>query len=146
MNTIKDLITALQDTDIVEFQFEKNSFKLQFTKNNNHVREHKLPAPPSFEKPVEKSPHGSPENTLVEIQSTMVGTFFASASASRPPFIIEGDHIMPGQKLGMIEAMKVMKDVIATVRGRVKKVLITNGHAVEYGQPLFLIDTSNGNQ
>lgn len=142
INKIKKLVTSLQDTDITELTLEKGDFKLIFRKDasslarrkkssdgRNHHEEPALPV--------------SPEKKLVELKSTMVGTFFSSASPNRPPLVVEGDHIIPGQKLGVVEAVKIMKDVIATVQGRIDKVLAQNGHAVEYGQPLFLVDISN---
>jgi biotin carboxyl carrier protein len=75
----------------------------------------------------------------------MVGTFHASNSPDRPPLVIEGDHVIPGQKVGVIEAMKVMKDVLSTIQGKVVKVMVPSDHPVEYGQPIFLIDPRDNN-
>jgi acetyl-CoA carboxylase biotin carboxyl carrier protein len=73
----------------------------------------------------------------------MVGTFLR-APKGRPPMIIEGDEVSPGNRLGIVEAMQVPKDVISSVKGRVLKVLVENGRPVEYGQPIFEIELTEG--
>ena len=70
----------------------------------------------------------------------MVGTFASSQSNDKPPYVKEGDIIAKGQKVGQIEAMKIIKDVLSSLEGKVIKVLISNGQSVEYGQPLFLLE------
>jgi biotin carboxyl carrier protein len=73
----------------------------------------------------------------------MVGTFFNSQSADHPPFVVEGSHVVPGQKIGIIEAMKIIKDVSSDLKGRIVKVAVKNGQPVEYGQELFQVDTES---
>jgi acetyl-CoA carboxylase biotin carboxyl carrier protein len=73
----------------------------------------------------------------------MVGTFLR-APKGRPPLVVEGDEVTPGLRMGLVEAMQVPKDVSATVKGRIRRVLVENGHSVEYGQPLFEIDVAEG--
>ncbi|WP_170144760.1 acetyl-CoA carboxylase biotin carboxyl carrier protein [Hydrogenivirga caldilitoris] len=75
------------------------------------------------------------------IKSPLVGTFYRSPAPGAPPFIEVGDIVSPGQVLCIIEALKVMNEIESDVRGRVEKILVENGETVEYGQPLFLIDT-----
>ncbi len=75
------------------------------------------------------------------IKSPLVGTFYRSPSPGAPPFVEVGDIVSPGQVLCIIEALKVMNEIESDVRGRVEKILVENGETVEYGQPLFLIDT-----
>ena len=143
--SVKELIVSLRDTDITELAFEKDDFKI-FLRKDTHAGVRKSPV--KNELPGSASSDQQQEQSakkLTEIRSTMVGTFHAS-SANRPPLVIEGDHVMPGQKIGIIEAMKVMKDVISTVQGKVEKVVITDSHAVEYGQTLFLIDVQLNNK
>lgn len=141
MDKVKDLIAAVSDTDIVELTFEKGDFKLVFQRDKNSIKHIQMPAPPSNNNmAAEGSSHNG--DNLVEIKSTMVGTFYASSSPDRPSLVVEGDHVMPGQKVGMIEAMKIKKDVISTVRGKITKVLIEDSRAVEYGQKLFQVDTT----
>lgn len=76
------------------------------------------------------------------IKSPLVGTFYRSPSPNAPPFVEVGDRVSIGQTLCIIEALKVMNEIESDVNGIVKKILIGNGEVVEYGQPLFLIDTN----
>jgi acetyl-CoA carboxylase biotin carboxyl carrier protein len=77
---------------------------------------------------------------LVALESPMVGTFYRAPSPNAEPFVNEGDVVKEGQVLCIIEAMKLMNEIEAKVGGRIAKILVDNGQAVEYGQPLFLID------
>ncbi len=84
----------------------------------------------------------TPEEKLHVIRSPLVGTFYRSPAPGAPPFVEEGDIVSPGQVLCIIEALKVMNEIESDVKGRVVKILAENGQPVEYGQPLFLIDTN----
>ncbi len=72
-------------------------------------------------------------------KSPMVGTFYRSSSPDAAPFVKEGDTVSAGQTLGIIEAMKTMNQIEADKGGTVTKILVQNAQAVEYGQPLFII-------
>jgi acetyl-CoA carboxylase biotin carboxyl carrier protein len=73
------------------------------------------------------------------VKSPMVGTFYRSPSPGAAPFIEIGQSVKPGDTLCIIEAMKLLNEIEAEVAGEVKEVLVENGQAVEYGQPLFVI-------
>jgi len=77
---------------------------------------------------------------LVTLEAPMVGTFYRAPSPTADPFVNEGDVVKESQVLCIIEAMKLMNEIESKVGGRIAKVLVENGQAVEYGQPLFLID------
>jgi len=70
----------------------------------------------------------------------MVGTFYRSASPGAKPFVEVGDVIKEGDTICIIEAMKILNEIEADKSGTISKILCENGQAVEYGQPLFLID------
>ena len=72
----------------------------------------------------------------------MVGTFYRSPSPDSKPFIEEGDKVAVGQVYCIIEAMKLMNEVKAEVGGKVVKIVAQNGQAVEFNQPLIVIDPS----
>jgi acetyl-CoA carboxylase biotin carboxyl carrier protein len=76
----------------------------------------------------------------VTIEAPMVGTFYRASSPTAEPYVREGDVVKEGQILCIIEAMKLMNEIETREGGRVAKILVDNGQAVEYGQPLFLID------
>ncbi len=78
--------------------------------------------------------------TTVAVEAPMVGTFYRAASPTAEPYVKEGDVVKEGQILCIIEAMKLMNEIESKVSGRVVKIAVDNGQAVEYGQPLFHID------
>jgi acetyl-CoA carboxylase biotin carboxyl carrier protein len=96
-----------------------------------------VPAPPPDERPL-VADVVSP--ALVTVEAPMVGTFYRASSPTADPYVQEGDVVKEGQVLCIIEAMKLMNEIESKVSGRVARVLVENGHAVEYGQPLFLVD------
>lgn len=77
---------------------------------------------------------------LRTVEAPMVGTFYRASSPTAAPYVQVGDVVKPGQTLGIIEAMKLMNEIEATVGGRVVEILVENGQGVEFGQPLVLID------
>ena len=70
----------------------------------------------------------------------MVGTFYRAGGPDKPPFVKIGDEVGLGSKLCIIEAMKLFNEIEAEVSGKILKVLVEDGSAVEYDQPLFLIE------
>ena len=75
------------------------------------------------------------------VTSPMVGTFYQASSPGSKPFVSVGQRVVPGDTLCIIEAMKVLNQIESEVAGEVKAVVAENGHPVEYGEPLFVIDT-----
>ncbi|MEO7338857.1 MAG: acetyl-CoA carboxylase biotin carboxyl carrier protein [Caldimonas sp.] len=74
------------------------------------------------------------------VKSPMVGTFYRSASPGSPPFAELGTVVKEGEAICIIEAMKIMNEIEADKAGTVKQILCENGQAVEFGQPLFIIE------
>ena len=72
----------------------------------------------------------------------MPGTFYSASSPDATPFIKEGDKVSKGDSLCIIEAMKIMNEIEAEESGTILKLLVEDGNAVDYNQPLFLIDPS----
>ena len=70
------------------------------------------------------------------ITAPMIGTYYAAPTPGSSPFIAEGDEVAAGQTIGIIEAMKIMNEIVADRGGIVTAVLVTNGEPVEYGTPL----------
>ena len=89
-----------------------------------------VPAPAPSE-PVEPEGH--------QVKSPMVGTFYRSASPGAKPFVEVGDSVQVGDTLCIIEAMKLMNEIESDKSGVVKQVLVENGQAVEFGQPLVVV-------
>jgi acetyl-CoA carboxylase biotin carboxyl carrier protein len=80
---------------------------------------------------------------LLPIVAPLVGIFYRAASPNARPFVELGDTVEAGQVIGIIEAMKVMNQVISDHDGRVVQILAENGSTVQYEQPLVLLDTSH---
>jgi acetyl-CoA carboxylase biotin carboxyl carrier protein len=74
------------------------------------------------------------------VKSPMVGTFYRSASPGAKPFVELGDEIKEGMPICIIEAMKIMNEIEADCSGKVVRMLCENGQAVEFGQPLFMVE------
>ncbi len=74
------------------------------------------------------------------ITSPMVGTFYRAASPGAKPFREVGDAVKPGDAVCIIEAMKIMNEIESDLSGTIVKVLCENGQAVEFGQPLFIVE------
>jgi len=82
----------------------------------------------------------APEQRYVKVVSPMVGTFYRAPAPDADSYVEVGDQVDVGQTVCIIEAMKLMNEIEAEVRGRVAQISVENGQPVEYGQTLFLID------
>jgi len=103
-----------------------------------------LPPYPTPMPPLPSAPHASADaeaahSNHVAIKAPMVGTFYQSNSPEAPPFVQVGDPVQQGQKLCIIEAMKLFNEIESEVSGTVVQVLVEDASPVEYDQPLFLI-------
>ena len=78
----------------------------------------------------------------VEIKSPMVGTFYRSSNPDAEPFVKVGDKVGPESVVCIVEAMKVFNEILAEVSGEIVAILAENEEAVEFGRPLFKVDTS----
>jgi acetyl-CoA carboxylase biotin carboxyl carrier protein len=80
--------------------------------------------------------------SIVVVKSPMVGTFYARPNPNAEPFVKVGAHVNPESVICIIEAMKVFNEIQAEVRGRVVAVLVDDESPVEFGKPLFKVDTA----
>jgi len=94
-------------------------------------------APAAGAAPAAEAP-AAPEGRV--IKSPMVGTFYRSASPGAKPFADVGDTVKAGQPVCIIEAMKIMNEIESDLDGKVLRILCENGQAVEFGQPLFIVE------
>ena len=156
---IQELLEAVAAADVTDFELKFGDISLRIKKEKQapetpaapQIRSDSqvlpaapgpglaaaAPAPPAMDSP---QTGGEPEPTGVEVCSPMVGTFYQAPSPDSPPFVNVGDVVEPGQTLCIIEAMKLMNEIEAEQRGKVIKVLVESGQAVEFGQPLFLLE------
>jgi acetyl-CoA carboxylase biotin carboxyl carrier protein len=91
--------------------------------------------------PAQPAPAKAEEEHIVLIRSPMVGTFYAASDPDSPAYVKVGDPVGPETVVCIVEAMKVFNQIPAEVSGRIVAVLVENGEPVEYGQPMFKVDT-----
>lgn len=156
---IREFINLIKDADITELLWERDGTKISFKRGAPNLDEQKELAQkeagaseifsetsPSNLNTQEGSSQQIKEETLpfsekyTTIKSRMVGTFYNSLSEDQLPLVKVKDVIKRGQKICVIEAMKIMREISADKGGKVVKILVENGHPVEYGQDMFLID------
>jgi acetyl-CoA carboxylase biotin carboxyl carrier protein len=94
-------------------------------------------AAPADVVPAVEAPVAAPEGHTVK--SPMVGTFYRAASPGAKPFVEVGDTIKEGETICIVEAMKILNEIEADKSGTVTRILVDNGQAVEYGQPMYVI-------
>ena len=135
--SLKKLLGSLRETDVEELKYEAGGTKIFFRKNAAANAKNTQPAATAPAAPVEEA------KKTVSIKSNMGGTFHQADKTNHPPFVMEGNHVVPGKKVGVIEAMKIMKDVTSNVKGKIVQVLVKDGQPVEYGQELFTIDPND---
>jgi acetyl-CoA carboxylase biotin carboxyl carrier protein len=147
---IKKLIEMIERSPITEFELSDKDLKIRISKNGTSA-----PAALAMQAPVMPQPVAAPaaapapaadsgahRPTFTEIKSPMVGTFYRAPAPDAEPYVRVGDKVEPGKVLCIIEAMKLMNEFECEIRGRVVEVLIENAQPVEFGQPLFRVDTS----
>ena len=89
-----------------------------------------------------ESKEESVSSNVHEVRSPMVGTFYRAPSPDADPFVNVGDSIGAGKVLCIVEAMKLMNEIESEISGKVVKILVEDAQAVEYDQPLFLVELS----
>jgi acetyl-CoA carboxylase biotin carboxyl carrier protein len=151
LKELKELISLFEEAEITELEIEREGVKIKLKKGKEAPAIAITPQPivaapletqrvvtPALTEKEEKK--GLPEENLLKIEAPMVGTFYRAPSPDSSPFVEEGQVIEKGAVVCIIEAMKLMNEIKSEIRGKVKKILVENGHTVEYGQPLFLIE------
>lgn len=151
INIIKKFIQLMKGNQLTEFELEEEGFRISIKRHDGSepqvmlsaghgpvMMAHPASAPqavaaPAAEAKVEKS-------NLTEIKSPIVGTFYRAPAPDAEPFVTVGQQIDKETVVCIVEAMKVMNEIKAEVRGVVKKILIENATPVQFGQPLFLIE------
>jgi acetyl-CoA carboxylase biotin carboxyl carrier protein len=149
LKDIKAIIDLMRKNAISEFELEKEGFKIKLKRGANGsagpvcVDESTgLGNPISAQLPIAASPSqiAAPfagVSQEIEIKAPMVGTFYRSPAPDAPPYIEIGAEINPESVVCIIEAMKVMNEIKAEVRGTITQILVENAKPVEFGQTLF---------
>ena len=148
------LVRAVSDSELTGFKYEENGVKIKLSKEKEKVQIIAAPAADtacgmpevsvsSANTADTKAPSGQqPKSQEAEgkiVKSPLVGTFYAAPSEDADAFVSVGDIVKKGQTLAIVEAMKLMNEIESDYDGTVAEILVENGQAVEYGQPLFRI-------
>jgi len=141
---VKNLISLMNDNDLAEIEVEEEATKIRLKRNSLDSIQTSIQLPDvksSLPEGATKYITSDNESNVSEIVAPMVGTFYTSAPAA-DPYVAVGDVVGEESVVCIIEAMKIMNEVKAEVKGKIVEILVDNGTAVEYGQPLFSVDTS----
>jgi acetyl-CoA carboxylase biotin carboxyl carrier protein len=145
---IKKLIELVEESGINELEISEGEESVRISRGASvvHAAPAQYAAPaaplaaPVAAAPVAAAPEAAPALSGHIIRSPMVGTFYASSSPDSPSFVEVGQHVNAGDTLCILEAMKMMNQIEADKSGVIKEVLANNEDAIEFDQPLFIIE------
>ena len=141
LDKVKEIIDLMTANGLAEFEMEENGVRLSIKKGGAApvVQAVAALAPPAPKAgPLAASVEDDPR--MVFIKAPFVGTLYRAPASDAEPYVIVGQEVSPETVLCIVEAMKVMNEIKAEVKGIVREVLVENAHAVQYGQPLFKIE------
>ena len=136
-NSINLLIKKLKDENLGSLKFSNKTISIEISNNSGSVQ---IAQSPISSQPQNVSNTPTNESSIMQsIDSPMVGIIYLTPKPSSPPFVKRGQKIKKGDTICLIEAMKTFNEIKSGKDGVVKSILIKNGEAVEFGQPLFEI-------
>ncbi|MFN4003466.1 MAG: acetyl-CoA carboxylase biotin carboxyl carrier protein [Hylemonella sp.] len=151
LRKLKTLIDLVSESNISELEITEAEGKVRIVKGGGAVVQGvpvplaapvavaAAPAPAAA--PAAPAPAAAPAAPSGHaVKAPMVGTFYRAASPGAKPFVEVGQAVKEGDTLCIIEAMKILNEIEADKAGTVTQILCENGQAVEYGQPLFIIE------
>ena len=144
---VKEIIGILENSNVNEIEVTFWGRKIRVVKNAsgivaNHTQPEILHSNVVDSSNKEESVNKPEEDSLngERVLSPMPGVFYSAQSPDKPPFVNEGDRVVKGQVLCIIESMKIMNEIECEYDGIIKKILVKNSDPVEFNQPLFIID------
>jgi acetyl-CoA carboxylase biotin carboxyl carrier protein len=139
---IKELSDYLDEFNLTEIEYSENNVKYKVSKSSKGVVREQIVSTDNQSKPSSAASSITSENINKAdiIKSPMVGTAYLAPEPGTKPFVTVGANIKKGQTIIIIEAMKTMNHVPSTKDGMVKKILVTDGEAVEFDQDLILVE------
>jgi len=154
LRKLKTLIDLVAESDISELEVTEGESKVRIVKSGApaaHSQMVMMPsapaqmaaapaiaAPAAASAPVAAAPEAAPSGHVVK--SPMVGTFYRASAPGAAAFVDIGSTVKEGDTLCIIEAMKLLNEIDADASGTIRQILVENGQAVEFGQPLFIIE------
>ena len=151
LRKLKTLIDLVSESGISELEVTEGEGKVRIVKNAppvyvqpsaSYAPQYAQQPQPMGEAPAAAAAPATPAVAAPQghvVTSPMVGTFYRAPSPGADPFVQVGDTVKEGQTICIIEAMKLLNEIESDKSGVVKEILVENGQAVEYGQPLFVV-------
>ena len=150
LRKLKTLIDLVSESNVSELEITEAEGKVRIVKGGGAMVQGYAPAPVYAAPAPTAAPAAPPAEIAAPaadaapaghtVKSPMVGTFYRSSSPGAKPFVEVGDAVKEGDTICIIEAMKILNEIEADKSGTVKQMLCENGQAVEYGQPMFIIE------
>jgi acetyl-CoA carboxylase biotin carboxyl carrier protein len=147
LKDIKAIIDLMKKNSVSEFELEKQDFKIRLKRGTNGggapvyeeapVVTYAPPLPAIAGPAAAPVPAPAPVSTEQEIKSPMIGTFYRAPSPESAHYVEVGTEVSPETVVCIIEAMKVMNEIKAEMKGVITQVQVENAKPVEFGQPMF---------
>ncbi|MBI4218398.1 MAG: acetyl-CoA carboxylase, biotin carboxyl carrier protein [Elusimicrobia bacterium] len=134
---LKEILSWMEGTDLEYLQIEKDGKKILLKRSVHAVLRNQRVLPSETDAPKEKEAESPAQYS---IRSPIVGRFYSSMGPDRPSLVVEGGSVTAGQKVAIVEAMKIKKEVFSAYTGKVTRILVRDGDPVEYGQELFIVE------
>jgi acetyl-CoA carboxylase biotin carboxyl carrier protein len=150
LRKLKTLIDLVSESNISELEITEAEGKVRIVKGGVAMMAAPVAYAPAAAAPAADAAAPTPASIAASeaaaratdkvVKSPMVGTFYRSASPGAKAFVEVGDMVKEGNPVCIIEAMKIMNEIESDVEGKIVRILCENGQAVEFGQPLFIVE------
>ena len=137
---IKELSKLLEELNLAEISYKEGDFAVSVSRRSVQTVSQAIPKQTDLNPDSENQKDVDYKNDPRVVKAPMVGTIYLQPEPGANKFVNEGDRIKSGQTLLIIEAMKTMNPIESNLQGKLVKVLVENEQAVEFGQPLMLIE------
>ena len=146
LETVEALAKQVNDAQLDGIEVETDDFRIKLIKHHRPPHHHMPPPPVPAAAPAVTTYQTASEEASTPvsggkfIKSPIIGTFYTSSAPGKPPFVSVGDKITKGSVVCIVESMKLMNEITSEFDGTVAEVLVNDGEAVEFDQPLIRID------
>jgi acetyl-CoA carboxylase biotin carboxyl carrier protein len=151
VDEIRELIHLARETGVAELEVQRGDNRVRIRLAGFAAHQEIVASPQAFQAapaadvtPSGAEPPKEPQPAdpnLILVKSPIVGTFYEGPSPDAPPFVRIGERVQPGKVLCIVEAMKLMNEIVAETTGVLESKLVMNGQPVEYGEALFAVRT-----
>jgi len=156
LKTLRELVKLMKSNDLTEVDIQDENERVKLRRGNGDQPQVQVvppaSAPPPAAAPASPAPapaaapaaaaEPAKDDGLIEITSPTVGTFYSASSPDADPFVAVGSKVTADSVVCIVEAMKVFNEIKAETSGVVAEILVNNGDAIEFGQPLFKVKPS----